>query len=73
MRTLSEWVASAWCFGQPVPTTHSVIDWLLVGLAGGTVLYAIYKAVRHTLYPGETSPDHVKWRILDEHEDGDPR
>ena len=73
MRMLSEWVASAWCFGQPVPTTHSVIDWLLVGLAGGTVLYAIYKAVRHTLYPGEASLDHVKWRILNESEDGDPR
>jgi phosphate/sulfate permease len=69
MKTLSDLVASAWCFGQPVPTTHSVVEWLLVGLAAGTVAYAFYKAVRHTLYPGETSVDHVKWRILDDEED----
>jgi hypothetical protein len=69
MRTLSDLAASAWCFGQPVPPTHSVVEWLLVGLAAGTVVYAVYKAVRHTLYPGETSTDHVKWRILDDEDD----
>lgn len=47
-------------------TTHSAAEWLLVAVAVGTVGYAFYKAVRHTLFPGETSPDHVKWRILDE-------
>lgn len=66
MRTLSDLVASAWCFGQPVPPTHSLVDWLLVGLAAYAVAYAFYKAVRHTLRPGETSRDHVKWRILDD-------
>ena len=65
MKTISDWVASAWCFGQPV---HSIVEWVLVGLAGCTVAYAFYKAVRHTFYPGETSTDHVKWRILDDGE-----
>lgn len=69
MKTVSDWVASAWCFGQPVHATHSGVEWLLVGLAACTVVYAFYKAVRHTLYPGETSTDHVKWRILDNEED----
>ena len=68
MKTVSDWVASAWCFGQPERATHSVIEWVLVGLAACTVAYAFYKAVRHTLYPGETSTDHVKWRILDDGE-----
>jgi hypothetical protein len=50
----------------PVHATHSILEWLLVWLAACTVGYAFYKAVRHTLYPGETSVDHVKWRILDD-------
>jgi hypothetical protein len=66
---LSDWVASAWCFGEPMGRTHSLVEWALVALAACTVAYAFYKAVRHTLYPGETSVDHVKWRILDDEED----
>ena len=69
MKTPSEWVASAWHLDQPVHATHSLVEWVLVGLAVCTVAYAFYKAVRHTLYPGETSTDHVKWRILDDEED----
>lgn len=69
MRTLTDWFASAWCVGQPVPVTHPVFEWVVVGLAACTVIYAFYQAVLHTLNPGETSTDHVKWRILDEEED----
>ena len=69
MKTPSEWVASAWWLHQPVHATHSLVEWVLVGLAVCTVAYAFYKAVRHTLYPGETSTDHVKRRILDDEED----
>jgi len=69
VKTLSEWVASAWCLDQPVHATHSLVEWVLVGLAVCTVAYAFYKAVRHTLYPDETSIDHVKRRILDDEED----
>jgi hypothetical protein len=68
MKTVSDWVVSAWCHGQPVGGAHSIVEWMLVGLAACTVAYAFYKAVRHTLYPGETSTDHVKWRILDDGE-----
>ncbi len=69
MTALSDWAASVWYHGQPSHATHSVVEWVLVGLAACTVAYAFYKAVRHTLYPGETSTDHVKWRILDDEED----
>jgi hypothetical protein len=69
MKTTFDWVASAWCFGQSEGATHPVIEWVFVGLAACTVAYAFYKAVHHTLYPGETSTDHVKRRILDDGED----
>jgi hypothetical protein len=69
VKTPSEWVASAWYLDHPVHATHSLVEWVLVGLAVCTVAYAFYKAVRHTLYPGETSTDHVKRRILDDEED----
>ncbi len=69
MTALSDLAASVWYHGQPSHATHSVVEWVLVGLAACTVAYAFYKAVRHTLYPGETSTDHVKWRILDDEED----
>lgn len=69
MKTPSEWVASARYLDQPIHATHSLVEWVLVGLAVCTVAYAFYKAVRHTLYPGETSTDHVKRRILDDEED----
>ena len=49
-----------------IHATHSAAEWLLVAVAVCTVGYAFYKAVRHTLCPGEASPDHVKRRILDE-------
>jgi len=66
MKTVSGWVT--WCHGQPAGGTHSIVEWVLVALAAVTVAYAFYKAVRHGLYPGETSKDHVKWRILDDGE-----
>jgi len=68
VKTVSDLAASMWCFDQPVGGTHSIVEWVLVALAGCTVAYAFYKAVRHTLYPEETSTDHVKWRILDDGE-----
>ena len=69
MKTLAEWAVSVWSHGQHGGGTHSIVEWMLVGLAACAVAYAFYKAVRHTLYPGETSADHIKRRILDEGED----
>src|SRR5262249_28972656 len=37
VKTLADWVASAWCFGQPARATHSVFEWVLVGIAACTV------------------------------------
>ena len=70
MNTVSDLVASLWCLDHPAGGTHSIAEWVLVGLAGCTVAYAFYKAVRHTFCPGETSREHVKWRILDD--EGNP-
>lgn len=69
MKTIADWVVSAWGHGQLGGGTHSIVDWMLVGLAACVVAYAFYKAVHHTVYPGETSVDHIKRRILDEGED----
>lgn len=68
MTTLLGGMASAWGHAHPEQATHSILEWVLVGVAACTTLYAFYKAVRHTVHPGETCPDHVKWRILDEEE-----
>ncbi len=69
MTTLREALleAGAWCVTSP-PGSPSPLDYALVTLAGAIVVYAAYKAIRHTLRPGEQSRDHIKWRILDEEE-----
>ena len=68
MTTLLDWMASAWSHSHPERPAHSIIEWVLVGVAACTTAYAFYKAVRHTVHPGETCTNHVKWRILDEEE-----
>ncbi|MGH8614843.1 MAG: hypothetical protein ACREYF_23150 [Gammaproteobacteria bacterium] len=47
----------------------SLLDLVLVGLAISVVVVAFYLAVHYTLWPGETSPDHIKRRILSEDEE----
>ncbi|MGH8575171.1 MAG: hypothetical protein ACREX8_21760 [Gammaproteobacteria bacterium] len=49
---------------------NSLLDLVLVALAIAVVLVAFYLALRHMLYPGETSADHIKRRIL--HDDETP-
>lgn len=50
---------------------QSILDLILVGLSVLVVLFALYSAIRYTLWPGEESPDHIKRRILeDDIEDG---
>ena len=59
--------AGAWCTtapaGEPSPA-----DIALAWIAGAIVAYAALKALRHTLWPGERDPDHIKRRVLHEEE-----
>ncbi len=47
---------------------NSILDLVLVASAIAVVLVAFYLALRHMLFPGETSPDHIKRRILQDDE-----
>ncbi|MFH0344830.1 MAG: hypothetical protein ACHBNF_22510 [Chromatiales bacterium] len=47
----------------------SLLELVLVGLAISVVVVAFYLAVRYTLWPGESSPDHIKHRMLTEDEE----
>ncbi len=69
MKTLREAIleAGAWCITSP-PGGPSPLDYFLVSIAGVIVIYAGYKAIRHTLRPGERDHDHIKWRIIEEEE-----
>jgi len=66
MTTLREALleVGAWCTTYP-PGGPSPLDYFFVSLAGVIVLYAGYKAVHHTLRPGESNRDHIKWQILE--------
>lgn len=44
----------------------SLLELVLVGLAIGTVVLAFYLAIRHTMFPDETSPEHIKRRIIED-------
>lgn len=45
---------------------NSIVDIVLAIAALFVVVWAFYLAVRYTVRPGETSPDHIKRRVLDE-------
>lgn len=44
----------------------SVLEWALTLAAALAAAWCIWLAVRYTLRPGETEPDHIKRLILDE-------
>jgi len=46
-----------------------LFEYVLVGIAIVAAAWTIYLAVRYTVRPGESSPDHIKRRILEEDED----
>lgn len=46
------------------------VEWITAVVAVVLSAWSIWLAVRYTLKPGETEPDHVKRSILD---DGPPR
>lgn len=42
--------------------------WVVTGISTAVVALALYLAVRYLFWPGETSDDHIKRRILREEE-----
>ncbi len=52
------------------PSPDSVFDLLLATAALVIVLWSFYLAVRYTFWPGETSSDHIKSRVLDDMDEG---
>ncbi len=46
----------------------TALEWVVVGLSVAVALWVIVKAVRLTMHPGETEPDHVK-RVIFQEED----
>ncbi|PON18738.1 hypothetical protein C2W62_06405 [Candidatus Entotheonella serta] len=47
----------------------SWLEVLVVVPVIGVVAFVFVQAFRYTLRPGEQTPDHIKWRILQEDED----
>lgn len=41
-------------------------EWTVFGLSSALVAVTIYLAIRYLIWPGETSEDHIKRRILRE-------
>ena len=62
-----ELLASVCGFGSP--DTITTLGLVVVLLATCVLIYAFYRAVYVTIWPGETSADHIKRRVLIE-EDG---
>lgn len=46
-----------------------LFEYVLVGIAIVAAVWTIYLAVRYTVRPGESNPDHIKRRILEDEED----
>ncbi|HNP37629.1 MAG TPA: hypothetical protein PKK10_17410 [Woeseiaceae bacterium] len=50
-------------------SAYSFLDIVISIGALIVVLWAFYLAIRYTFWPGETSPDHIKRRILDDNDE----
>ena len=60
---------SIWCALSFAPGPHSILEILVVLPVAATVVFAFVQAMRYTLRPGERTPEHIKWRILEEDEE----
>ena len=54
--------------GFDSPQEVSAFGMVMVALAAATLIYACYRALTLTLWPGECSADHIKRRILEDEE-----
>jgi len=50
---------------------YSLAGIVTVLTAAAVLVYAAYRALTATLWPGETDPDHIKHRFIRDGEDGD--
>jgi hypothetical protein len=46
--------------------------WIVTGVALLIVIYAFYVGITKALWPGETDPAHIKYRILDDSDEEQP-
>lgn len=54
--------------GFDSPQEVSAFGIAMVALAAATLIYACYRALTLTLWPGERGADHIKRRVLDDEE-----
>ena len=54
--------------GFDIPAEVSTFGILVVIFASLILIYAFYKAVALTLWPGESNHNHIKYRVLVEEE-----
>ncbi len=52
--------------GHGAGARPTLFEYVLVGIAIVAAAWTIYLAVRYTVRPGESNPDHIKRRILDD-------
>ena len=57
--------------GFDSPDRVSAFGVSIVMLAAAALIYACYRAVLLTLWPGEQGTDHIKRRVLDDEEASD--
>ena len=57
--------------GFDSPEQVSAFGVLIVILATAVLIYACYRAVLLTVWPGERGTDHIKRRVLDDEEASD--
>ncbi len=57
--------------GFDSPQTVSAFGIVFVLLAAVVLIYAFYRALLLTLWPGEQDSQHIKWRVLEDEEPSD--
>ena len=50
--------------GFSSPDSISALGLIVVAMASCVLVYAVYRAIFITIWPGETSANHIKRRIL---------
>ena len=66
MKSVADSIVSLWCGTPPADPAAGAAGWLLIGLAGVAVAWALVQAVRFAWWPGEDAPDHPKRSIFDD-------